>query len=367
MDKKFTTHRQQGFVSIITVSIIMIIATLVVIGFSQLMQREQRQSLDRQLNSQALYAAETGVNDLYDRLQKGELTEEEKLDDCSVVDWPNGGIVNPGSSNQAAYTCVLYDQTPPYVEFNNGSVTTQQSRIFPVQPKASGNNTNPQVRSLKFLWSGAAGNTDLTLPSTTTCSALVLPENAASLGVPILRVDIIKVPTIGVVSLNALTETDTSTLFLYPKTGCGSNSSSYADHASTEDKGKMIEVRCQNLGYACEYEINSMNVTNGGSDRYFVRIKSIYNDADVRVEGQSTGGGAGGVMEFVGAQVSADVTGKSNDVLRRIKVQIGNPNYPIPEFVVQGLGGICKGIEISPSNDPLPAPQATAAINSLCQ
>lgn len=367
MNKRLS--KQHGFVSIITVSIIMVIATLVVIGFSQLMQREQRQSLDRQLNSQALYAAETGVNDLYDRLQKGELTEEENLDDCDVSSWPNGGVVNPNSSNKAAYTCVLYDQTPASIEFNNGAVTTQQSKIFPIQPKGSGANPNPRVRSLKFSWSGASGNTDFTLPSTTNCSAQSLPSNPTAPGVPILRVDLVRVPTVGNINLNTLTETDTITFFLYPKVNCGSNSSTYASHVSTQDKGRLVDVRCTNVnGYACEYEITSMNNSPATeSDRYFARIKSIYNDADVRIEGLSTGGGGGGVMEFIGAQISADVTGKSNDVLRRIKVQLGNPDYPVPEFVMQGLSGVCKGIEISPSNDPLPAPQATADINSICQ
>jgi Tfp pilus assembly protein PilX len=352
MDKR--SEIQQGFVSIITASLIMIITTLIVIGFSQLMQREQRQSLDRQLNSQALYAAETGLNDLYDRLQKGELTKEENLDDCSVDDWPNGGIVNPDSTNEAAYTCILYDQTPSYLEFNNGAVTTQQSKIFPIQPKGSGTDSNPRVKSLKFSWSGASANTDFTLDHSGNCSptALGLPINASEPGVPILRVDLVRLPTDTAISLNTLTEEGTITFFLYPKNGCGETSSDYSSHTSAEHKGKVIGVSCRNAnGYACEYEITNMHSqASTESDRYFARIKSIYNDADVRIEGNSTASGNGGVIEFVGAQVIADVTGKSNDVLRRIKVQIGNPGYPIPEFVVQGLSGVCKGIEISPPN-----------------
>jgi Tfp pilus assembly protein PilX len=368
-------NKQQGFVSIITTSLIMIITTLVVIGFSQLMQRELRQSLDRQLNSQALYAAETGINDLYNKLQLGELTKEEETE-CDVTDadvWPNGGVVNPSNTNnEAAYTCILYDQTPPYIEFNNGAVTTQQSKIFPIQPKS--NSLNTKVGSLKFSWSGARGNTDLTtLPNNGSCPTVSsLPSSPANPGVPILRVDLMKVPLDEVVNLTALTGDSASTFFLYPKSSCGETSNEYATHFGTANKGKMIAVNCSSSlssGYACEYEITKMQEVDDGSNRYFARIKSIYNDADVRIEGTAigTGGGTATAMQFVGAQVTADVTGKSNDVLRRIKVQIGNPSYPIPEFVVQGLSGVCKGIEISPSNDPDPAPQATAAIDIRCQ
>ncbi len=342
-------NKQQGFVSIITTTIIMIIITLIVIGFSQLMNREQRQSLDRQLSSQALYAAETAINDVYDKLQKGTLVDEEKTT-CDVTDWPvegAGGIVDPSSSNETAYTCVLFDQTPAYLDFSNGGITTQQSKVIRIEPKSSDPST--KVQSLKLLWSGAKGNTDLRLP--TTCSdPNILPQNMTPLGVPILRVDLVRLPKASTVNLNALTETDTTHFFLYPKGPCGASSSPYSQHVSTADKGKVIEVNCRNLnGFACEYEITGMNIVNTGSDRYFARIKSIYNDADVRIEGESTPSGA--AIEFLGAQVMVDVTGKSNDVLRRIKVHLGNPNYPIPEFAVQGLDGICKGIQISPPSE----------------
>lgn len=340
-------NKEQGFVSIITTSIVMIIVTLIVIGFSQLMQREQRQSLDRQLNSQALYAAETGINDLYNKLQKGELIDEEKSD-CDVSSWPNGGVVNPSSSNDAAYTCVLFDQTPGYIEFNNGSVTTQQSKIFPIEPKS--NVPTTKVKSLKFFWSGARGNRATTLPATCTGSNVVLPSSAPSRGVPILRVDLVKAPKDAVINLNAAIENESTTFFLYPKVSCGGIKSDYSTHISTVDKGKMIEVNCANSlsGYACEYTIDNMQIVNSGSNKYFARIKSIYNDADVRIEGTTDDGST---IEFIGAQVTADVTGKSNDVLRRIKVQLGNPNYPVPEFTMQGLNGVCKGITISPPNE----------------
>jgi hypothetical protein len=56
-------RREGGFVSIIVCMIIMTILSLITIGFAQIMAREQRQALDRQLSSQAFYAAESGVND----------------------------------------------------------------------------------------------------------------------------------------------------------------------------------------------------------------------------------------------------------------------------------------------------------------
>lgn len=54
---------QAGLVSFMVVTIIMIVLTLIVLAFARLVQREQVQTLDRQLNAQAFYAAESGIND----------------------------------------------------------------------------------------------------------------------------------------------------------------------------------------------------------------------------------------------------------------------------------------------------------------
>lgn len=333
----------------------MIIITLVVIGFSQLMQREQRQALDRQLSSQALYAAETAVNDVYNLLLTGRLTDAEKPD-CDLSDtalFPTGGVVNPGSNNEAAYTCVTYDLTPTYLEFNNGGITTQQSKIFPIQPVA--NNPNTYVKSLTFSWSGAGSDKDLNNGLADDCSN-TLPVSTGGTGVPILRVDLVRLPTSEAVNRDTAIDS-TTTFFLYPTGSCGDDERNYNTlTADIDDKGTIIPVSCDSSqAYACEFTLDNMN--NGGptvaSDRYFARVKSIYNDADLRLEGEATASGpaGGSTLEFIGAQVNVDATGKANDVLRRISVQLGNPQVPIPEFVIQGLDGICKGIEIAPPNE----------------
>ena len=54
---------QRGIASLIITMVSMVIVTLIVLGFATLSRREQRQSLDRQLSTQAFYAAESGVED----------------------------------------------------------------------------------------------------------------------------------------------------------------------------------------------------------------------------------------------------------------------------------------------------------------
>jgi Tfp pilus assembly protein PilX len=58
--------KQAGMVAIMVTMILMIVISLIVVGFAQISRRNQRQALDRQLSTQAFYAAETGVNDASD-------------------------------------------------------------------------------------------------------------------------------------------------------------------------------------------------------------------------------------------------------------------------------------------------------------
>jgi Tfp pilus assembly protein PilX len=69
---KYKSHRnEEGLVSIIVVTIVIIILSLMTIGFAKIMDREFRQSLDRELAVQANYAAESGMNDARNYIASG--------------------------------------------------------------------------------------------------------------------------------------------------------------------------------------------------------------------------------------------------------------------------------------------------------
>ncbi len=335
--------RQNGFVSIIVASILMIILTLITIGLSRVMQREQRQSLDRQLSTQAFYAAETAINDVQARIQSGSLEQEEKKN-CDVKDWPTVGANGAVdiSVPDVAYTCLIYDSTPSSLEFNNGTIKTQESRIFPVQSKNSGD-----IKSIKFEWSGAGGVNNIQAAGD--CGATtVTPLTEANVGaVPMLRVDLVRLPTGGDIERQRIIN-ETVTTYLYPHNSCGKYSENLAIYAGDSNNGQLVYVDCSGTNYACSFEYTNMESGLTATDRYFVRLKSIYNDADVRV----TSAGTTGVdFEFVGAQTVVDATGKANDVLRRMKVHLSNASsYPVPEFVFQSMDGVCKQLNVAPGN-----------------
>jgi type II secretory pathway pseudopilin PulG len=331
---------EQGFVSIIVASLLMIMLTLITIGLSRLMQREQRQALDRQLSAQAFYAAESGVNDVQARIQASTLPSPEKAD-CDVTNWPSAGAngVLDSANPNIAYTCLIYDTTPSSLEFNNGAIKSQQSRIFPVQSAGVG-----FVRSLTFEWSGE--NNQKTIAEE--CSANFSLPSTRPNTVPILRVDIVRFPVGGSYSRDAFID-QTTTLYLYPQDTCGITAGDYADYTAPDENGQMVGVNCDPAAvYACSFTIEAMDAgglgTDPASDRYIIRLKSIYNNADVRLTATSSNPVP---FEFLGAQTLVESTGRASDVKRRIRVHLSNStSYPIPEYVVQAMDGVCKRLDV---------------------
>lgn len=328
--------KEQGFVSIIVASVLMILLSLITIGFSRYMQREQRQALDRQLSTQAFYAAETAVNDVYQAISDGTPIPEEKTL-CDTTDWPTvgaDGTIDAGRP-EIVYTCLTYDQTPTNLVFTD-SITTEGSKIFPVQPKVAGDT----VQTITLSWNGELGSTTVD-PSQDSCvtSPDVLPASFAAGSIPMLRLDIIEAPTGGFDREQLINRT--ASMYLYPKT-CGVSAPTnvaFTDHIGPL-KGNIVNINCSG-GSGCETTIDNL-----GADRYYVRVRSVYTNAEtMTVEATSSGP----IFEFKNAQTVVDATGKSNDVLRRIETRISNaPDYRVPEAVIES-SGICKLIEIAPA------------------
>lgn len=331
-------NKQQGFVSIIVASILMILLSLVTIGFSQLMQREQRQALDRQLSSQAFYAAETAVNDVYNT---GIGSIAEKTTCATDATWD--GIVD-SSEPAVGYTCLLIDPFPDSLEYDNGAINVQTSKTIPLKTQSGDN-----FRSLEFSWSKEGATASVGCTTGVANLPASLPETA----IPLLRIDLVPLLSYDRQSLID----NTRTIFLYPTNGSGSGCSVASRPISTINLGDVIQVPCDTTTNTCSFEVTMPN--GSGSAGFFgnnviSRIKSIYGSADLKITG--TDGGTPEVVRFVGAQTVVDSTGKANDVLRRIKVRLSDSNaYSVPEYALQIFDGICKQIEVTEASASAPA------------
>lgn len=333
---------QKGLVSIVVTLIIMIIIGLIVLGFARLTRREQRQSLDRQLSTQAYYAAESAVNDTVKKLGQPGVVDM-SLDYTTTCDeFITSYALSPqidGPTGSASYSCLFVDPSPTSLEY--GNIDVNSSKVIPIAAKDGGS-----INSISISWQDKGGGTTLTGCNS---NAAVFPAELPSSSwwpncdTGVMRVDL--VPTAGSLDRDALVN-GSMTVYLYPSVyGPAPVSGSYASNTGFGNQGNIIRVRCETPPITnpkqCTFTVNGL-----GGTSYMMRVKSIYRSSAMTItaaRGPST-------LELAGAQALVDSTGKASDVLRRIQVRVPISTFgsPFPEFAVQAVDTVCKRYEVAP-------------------
>lgn len=316
-------NRETGMVSIMVTLILMIVISLLVVGFAQISRRNARQALDQQLSTQAFYAAETGVNDAT-RLIRNAIQEGNQVpakDTCEI----SGSFYNslqPVLDDDAnvEYTCLMVDPAPPTLRFGDVGTT---SVVVPLTPESGNLNT------VTFTWQ-TKDETSTPLddcPSSAT-NAFSPHDEWEDCGYGVLRFDL--VPTDG--TFNAATLQDrTMTSFLVPVEG-GESSIAFATGSSNANN--RVATDCTNT--ECQ-----MTVTGLSASQYYARVSSLYKNVSLQINATNASGPVG----LVGAQAVVDATGKAQDVLRRIQVHVpltASSNNQLSDHAIRSADSLCK-------------------------
>lgn len=313
--RRMAIKSEQGIISILTTTVFMVVISLIVLGFAQIVNRNQRSSVDEQLSTQAFYAAESGINDVL-QLINNRLSTDSTFKVPAKTDCTSGDVfyaLNPdiNTGTGVKYTCVLVNPTPTILRY--GNITTTSS-VIPISP-ADGS----VVGTLKLEWK-AKNNTT---PLNNCVSSLAIPtSNSWGCGYGLMRIDL--VPTAGALSVDGL-RNSTTTIFAFPFSGGSSSASSSV----------VQGVHCTNTSCI-------LNIGNLTSNSYYLRVMSLYKDVSLEVS-------AGG-KSLSGAQAVIDATGKAQDVLRRVQVSVplvfGSQNA-YPDYAIQTNDSICKRFSVS--------------------
>ena len=294
-------------VAVMVTLIMMIVISLIVIGFAQVTRRAQRNALDAQLSGQAFYAAESGVNDASAIMKvlaaSGPILPKTTCDDTAVYNFNSTGKSKiDGAASGVSYTCVLIDPTPSSLDFKLGQTSSQVTKL----KTASG----LPFTSLTFKWvpGTSASSSVASCPS----GAGQYPINTAAAWnckFAALRSEL--TPAAGALTRNGaggLIET-THVNFLEPvRPPVGTGASVWAT-----DNAKSIGALCTDA--QCQVTIN---FAGAGVNTYYLRLGAIYQSASVTI----TATDAAGPAKFAESQAQVSVTGKAQDVLRRILVAI---------------------------------------------
>jgi hypothetical protein len=307
------SRTQDGFVSIVVSMIIMVVLSLITLGFARLMNREQRQALDRQLSSQAFYAAESGVND--------------------VINNPIGNTNTCAAQSDIStdygvrVTCVTYTDTVDRLEYAPVPLDLHTPKVFRLPTGAS--QLRIDFRANAPVVGDAASRADMNLPP------------LASWGT---QPGAMKVRIISYTNGSGREQLFNSTDFftLIPRAGAIVPSGTTF---SPSTAGRLIAAPCSGV---CSVTLTGIPTANNITNT--VVISSLYraNDAVVTALNAS----ANPVL-FQGVQALIDSTARTTDVVRRIQVRRPlTDGYQYPAAALEATGnantdGICKRLQVN--------------------
>lgn len=328
---------QRGAVSIIVVMVFMTVATLVTLGFSNIVRREQRQSLDRQLSGQAKLAAEAAVNDVIARIRANPALLPTLLQDTCE---PESQTFTDGDEMT---TCVLVDDAPGPIQFDE--VTTGDSKVLWLEPGTV------ELDRLVITWQKTA-----TSPSDCLTTAYsVLPNNLTANQINMLRFDLHAAgPDNAPFNRQSLRNNHFSGV-LYPRSG-GTAESLFTGSVTGQP---IIFGTCGvpvPAGVTDPYRAHAVIQIPAGlqNNRFMLRIRGIYGGSKVKVVGLDA---SDKVVPFKGPQIVIEASARVQDVVQRIQVRIPANDPPrdyIPDSALQvGNNGVCKMLTTEPAGTSL--------------
>lgn len=325
-------HKELGMTSLMVTTILILVISLIILGFSQVTRRNQRETLDRQLSSQALYAAESGINAATAVIRSQaalNLPIPDKTTCGTSAAYPDVVL----SGTDVKVTCLLVEPEVP--ELVHDSVTENNPTVIPVKPVSG------PISGLVITWRPINPNTNPNFGCSPDGGASSsLPARASwSCGHGILRLEMTPRP-IGNADLSRV-----KTLFLYPQAyGSPLTTTTMTSILTSGSTVGLTPVRCSvsNNDPKCMLRVTFP----GPVTEYFLNVRSIYKDSKVVVDDFSIAG----VSQNFSNQAMVDVTAKAGDVLKRLQVRVrtdDSQSSTVPAYGIETSESLCKRFAVS--------------------
>jgi len=353
----FRKNRQAGMASILITMITMIVVSLIVLGFATISRREQGNTLDQQLSTQAFYAAESGIEDARNVIAAAIRTGKAvpgKTDCTNNTDggnytpnYPTGNATILDSAHNVSYSCLLVSPNETSLVYDG---VGDQSQVIPIT-------ATQNVRQIQITWTptSSPGGTTAQCPGSTTNTFTSTTNWTCGYG--LMRMDL--VPTQGTLTRTGLENGDL-TAFFEPQS---SSSSGQLAYTGNNGKANVVAANCGVGAYTqCSATITGLPA----SKSFSLRINSLYQPSNVTVVAYN----GGAPLTITGTQVTIDATGNANGVLRRVQVRVptSGSNNLLPEAAIESGSAICKRFEVSSGYFRIPGDIANPdPNNAMCQ
>jgi len=365
-------NKQYGAVSLFIVIFATLLMTIVTVGFVRIMLQGQQQASSTDLSQSAYDSALAGVEDakrallLYQNtcntlssisctnLQK-QIASSTCNDAVSVLSdvaaamaasSSNEVNVQTGSTSNAlnqAYTCVkIILNTQNYL----GTLAKDESNIIPLVGVSPFNEVKIQWFDSKNSSTGS-----VSLASASTLIPVVpLMRAWSSQTPPIMRSQLMWFGGSGFKLTDFDSNTNSSTLFLYPAASGGLNNFDYnldSRRLTSGGSGSQPKpVNCVDLLHGALYSCSAtIKLPASAQQSMFLRLTSIYGGANYNVTLQNNGS----VVEFSAVQPEIDSTGRADNLFRRVqtRVELTDTTFAYPNAAINIEGSFCKDFSIT--------------------
>ena len=356
-------RNQAGGFSIYVSLIVMLVLTLITLGFVRIVGSNYREITDSQYNLQAHYAAEAGVSDarkeiieriktsgLLDSFTTGTLMNPDgwakdlEAWNCSeghqydydsanpeINPWYDGGdykgdLLEP--QGPIGYSCADIDLRPEELVYDQ--VDQNRSLMLPLWP-VDGAGVNVDVEEFVFSW-GDADSGSNNMPD---FQGFTPHKDWDAL--PVLRVQVTAIPN--PFDRQKLND-NTRVFFLVPD---DQDNQTPTPWPTPGDDGEIVHCTHNYIGGKLDPDFPCKVILKlgfGNSDLlYFARVQAIYKDAKFSLKGEHTGGD----VRFQNIQAVITVTGRGGPILERLRERIPlRPVYDYPEYALDSVDTICK-------------------------
>lgn len=371
MMSKYIEHKESGLVSIFSVIFFMIFMSVIVIGFIKIIGDETRQTADNDLTASALISAQSGAEEAKRMLlycanttlnpaerarcdaglnQTGCKTAIQQFGPVAALNLNvtpgDEGIITENANYEQRYTCLTIATQTPTVE--DIEVPLGTSKLIPLRVVGG-------FDEIVFGWHDNAADKDGT-PALGAAPVNSSQPEWNNLNRPgMMRLEFIPYPKSGAIDLAAM-EANTRTVFVTPRAAGGAatsvNLAAVDPRQGDPNLRVAADVRPSNCDNARQY-VCVMSVLLSGmpaptaTHDYMLRVTSYYRGAHISLRPEN----ANVAVNFDNVQPLIDVTGRANDVFRRIQMRVAyEGDFFMPEAALSSANGICKQMIVTDQN-----------------
>lgn len=334
LSKKIVSN-QEGFAAFAVTMLIMIILSLIVLGFAANARRNEVNALNKQLSTGAYYAAESGINQAYAKIRQ-DYPNITSNNNCKSSSYGSQTL-----SSTASISCLLVNTAPTTLQYR--PIDIGQSVVTPIQASSTSGSSNP-IHDLTISWQ----NHSITSGSFSSCPSTSQFQQTNNYNCPagVLQIDIFKDPSTSGSSTNLTPSnllSDTKVIYLQPSTVS-------SRPVSNISNGQVIPGSCTSnptsSNFDCTVQIKLSGLFTGATAsgvKYFMRILPFYDNTDVQISAQGSGGFT--PISLRNSQAVIDSTGSVSGVYKRLQARVCISSYcssAVPAGAIQSTTGICK-------------------------